>query len=260
MRYPKKMPSYLPRDFDIVPPLGLQGGALDENLELYYLRAVASIQEEKFAPRQVKTAYGVIKALPATMNKVIYEVGEPFPINGQNPIPQRELMKDVVSKMGNVVMLPDGRKEYPDIIIKQRGVSEKIPKTVEDLNQFQGSEFVHYFQHAYGSQYRNIARKFHIKGLMDPYRIAKNELLNYNIIKSWSSPVLWKIRSTLLTEAIGTDTIGWSRMGAGDVLTLEQALTSNKWWRDIAVSEPVNIDGLQGHIYRALRQKKRIAI
>lgn len=254
------MPSYLPRDFDIVPPLGLQG-VLDESLELYYLRATVSIQEEKFSPRQVKTSYGVIKALPAMMNRVIYEVGEPFPMNGQNPIPQRELMKDVISKMGDdIVRLPDGIKEYPDIIIKQRGVSEKIPKAVEDLDQFQGSEFVHYFQHAYGSQYRNFARKLHITGLLDTYRKAKNELLYHNIVKSWGSPVLRKIRSTLVTEAIGTDAVGWSNMDASDVLNLEQALTSSKWWRDVAVSEPVEIDGLRGHIYRSLRYKKRIAI
>ena len=257
MRYPKKMPSYFPRDFDIIPPLGLQR-ALDGDLELHHLRAYVSIQEGKEKPREVKTEYGVLRAFPTTMNKVIYEVGQPLPMNGVNPTPQKELISDVMSKMGNVVMLPDGRKEYPDIIIKQRGVSERIPKGVEDV--FQGSEFVYYFQQGYGSQYRNIARKFHIQGLMDPYRTAKNDLLYYGVIKSWNSPVLWKIRSTLLTEAISTDTIGWSKMGTNDVLALEKALASNKWWRDIAVPETVNIDGLRGHIYRALNRGKRIAI
>jgi len=259
MKLPKKMPSHLPHGFDILPPLGIQR-AVDEGLELYHLKATVSIQEGKENPREVKTEYGVLRAFPAMMNKVVYEVGVPFPTDGENAIPQKELIRDVTNKMGNVVMLPDGRTEYPDIVLKQRGVTEKIPKDVEELEKFQADEHVFYFQKAYGSLYRTIARKFHVVGLMNPYLVAKNELLYHGIIKTLGSPVLQKIRSILVTDSITTPTTGWSRMTADDILTLEQALIAKKWWRDIAVPEPVEIDGLRGHIYRALRRERRIAI
>ena len=239
-----------PRKLDLLPLLGLQT-AVDENLELYYCEVAASVQEGKRPSREIKTEYGTIKAQPETRNKILYEKGIPDPRNGIEPVPQRELLKDITENLP-IVLLPG--TEIPDVVLNERGVVEGVPKQVEDVKQIQGSEYVFSHQTACGIRTNWVRRTFGIHGLANPYDLIKSDLLYYNIIKS-PKPIQLKLRSTLKTRWISTDTVGWSSLGGDGVLRLEQALSGDKWWQDIGVPTPFQVDGIQGQIYHLLKRQ-----
>ena len=231
---------------------GVIEAAVDDNLELYHCEAAASIQEGKTPPREVKTEYGTIKAHPESRNAILYEKGARDPRNGIEPVPQRELLGDITENLP-IVLLPG--TETPDVVIRERGVVEKVPKQVEDLESIQGSEYVFSRQTGRGNRTGWVRRTFGIRGLANPYDLIKSDLLFYDIIKS-SKPIRLKLRSTLKTRWVCTDTTGWSGIGGNGVLRLEQALSAYKWWQDIGVPAPFQVDGLQGQIYQLLRRQR----
>lgn len=247
----KDYPLGWPRKLDFLPLLGLQT-AVDENLELYYCEAAASIQEGKRPRREVKTEYGTIVAHPESRNMIVYEKGVPDPRDGIEPIPQRELLEDITENLP-IVLLPG--TEIPDVVVRERGVVEKVPKQVEDLESIQGSEYVFSRHTARGNRIGWVRRTFGIHGLANPYNLIKADLLNYDIIRS-PKPIKLKLRSTLKSRWICTDTVGWSSLGGAGVLRLEQALSRDKWWQDIGMPTPFQVDGMQGQIYQLLKRQR----
>lgn len=251
----REYPLLWPRKLDFLPLLGLQA-AVDENLDLYYCEAAASVQEGKRPRREVRTEYGTIKAHPESRNKIVYEKGVLDPRDGIEPIPQRELLKDITENLP-IVLLPG--TEIPDVVIHERGAVEEIPKQVEDLEQIQGSEYVFSHQTARGNRTNWVKRTFGMRGLANPYDLIKSDLLYYDIIKS-PRPIQLKLRSTLKTRHITTDTVGWSSLGGDSILSLEQALSRDKWWQDIGVPTPFQVNGMQGQIYQLLRRKRLVVV
>jgi hypothetical protein len=247
-----------PRKLDFLPLLGLQT-AVDENLELFYCGAKATVQEGKLPRREIRTEYGTIKADPVTRNTIVYEKGIPDPRNGIEPVPQRELLNDITENLP-IVLLPG--TETPDVVIGERGVVERIPREVENLEPFQGSEYVFGYQTARGNLYHRVRRALGIHGLANPYNIIKSKLLYYDIIKS-PRPIQLKIRSTLKTRYVCTDAVGWSDIGPDNLLRLELALSKDKWWADIGIPTPFQIpvnSGIRGQIYQLLREKRLVVI
>lgn len=247
-----------PRKLDFLPMLSLQT-AVDENLELYYCEARASVQEGKEPRREVKTEYGSIKADPIRRNMIIYEKGIPDPRDGTEPVPQGELLRDFTERFP-VDTLPN--TEIPDVVIGERGVVERFPKALEDVEQLQPSEYVFDYQTARGNLYHRVRRALGIRGLANPYDIIKSKLLYYDIIKS-PRPIQLKIRSTLKTRWVCTDAMGWSSIGPENMLNLELTLSKDKWWTDIGVPTafqiPVN-SGIRGQIYQLLKEKRLVVV
>jgi len=249
------------RKLDFLPPMGLKIAVGEANLELYYCYVSVSIEETSVPrmPREAQTEYGTIKVNPAFRNIVDYEMGNPNPRNGIVPVPQREILDDIVDGLGGAVRIIG---EMPDVVIKSRGAVEKIPKAVEDLPAFQGAENVFYHQNAYGNFIHRVRRALGIPTIENPYRFMKSDLLRYRILRSPHDPVLKKLRSTLKTEYVITDTSGWSDLGDSNILALEEARL--RWWTDIgkptAFQIPMNHVGVQGQIYRLLRRNCLVVV
>jgi hypothetical protein len=245
------------RRLDFLPPLGLQIAVGEERLELYYSCLTVTIQEEKRPSRDIRTEFGTLKTRPALMNRVEYEMGMSNPRNGINPIPQREILGDIWGHLGDAVRIVG---EMPDIVIRSRGVVERVPKEVEDLPVFQGTEYIFYHQNGYGNFPHRWRRALAIRAISNPYRFMKADLLRYRIINRPNDPIFKKLRSTLKTEWLITEALGWSDIGDSGILSLEQALTQTRWWTDIARPARIQVNGIQGQIYRLLRRNRLVVV
>jgi len=249
-------PEEWPRKLDLLPLLGLQA-AVDDALELYYCEAMASVREGKKIPhREVKTEFGTITAHPEMRNTILYEKGTLNLRDGVEPVSQRELLNDITESLP-IVLLP-GTK-IPDVVMRERGMVEGIPKKVENMKQLQGAENIFSHQTAYGIRSKWMRRTFGIGGLANPYDLIKSDLLYYDIIKS-PKPIQLKLRSTLKTRYITTDTAGWGNFDGPSVLQLEQALSEEKWWQDIGIPTSFQVDGVQGLIYYLARRNRLTVI
>jgi len=243
------------RKLDFMPPMGLQVAVGAADLELFYCHTHVSVEEPSVPrmPREARTEFGTIKVNPIFRNVVDYEMGNPNPRNGVVPIPQKEILGDIMDGLGGAVRIMG---EIPDVVIKSRGVVEKVPKAVEELPAFQGAEDFFYFQKAQGNFIHKVRRALGMRGVENPYRFMKADLLRYHVITSTNDPVLKKLRSTLKTDYVITDTSGWGELGDPNILALEQV--KMKWWTDIGKPTPfqipVNHTGIQGQIYRLMRR------
>ena len=243
------------RKLDFMPPMGLQVAVGAQDLELFWCHTHVSVQEPTYRrmPREVQTEFGNIKVNPIFRNVVDYTMGNPSPRNGVHPLPQKEILQDIMDGLGGAVRIIG---DLPDVVIKSRGVVERIPPAVEDLPAFQGAEDVFYYQKAYGNFIHRVRRALGTRSIENPYRFMKADLLRYHILKSPRAPVLKKLRSTLKTEYVITDTVGYRELGDPNILALEKARM--KWWTDIgqptAFQIPWDHTGIQGQIYRLLRR------
>jgi len=241
-----------PRKLDFLTPLGLQV-AVDKNLELYYCVATVSMQRSRIPSEPIKTDLGVISIDTTSSDRVIWESGSPEPSNDVAPT-QKEILDTIVSNLG---------MEIPDIIVKRRGAVEKIPKSLEDLEQFGGVEDVFYQQTAHGN-YTPMLRKRLDLPLSNPYRFIKADLLTYGVVKSPRDPVFKRIRSILKTDWLQTDVSGYSALGRVNVFQLEKELCADKWWQDIGLVHPVetrvNSDLFEGNIYRLFKRGELISV
>jgi hypothetical protein len=257
----KPYPPNWHRKLDFMPPMQLQVVAGAGGLELYYCHARVTVKETTISrmPGEARTEYGTIRVNPAFRNVVDYEMGNPNPRNGIVPVPQREILDDVVDGIGGAVRIVG---KMPDVVIKSRGAVEKIPKAIEGLPAFEGAENVFYHQNAYANLIHKVRRSLNIWSVENPYRFMKSDLLRYRIVRSSHDPVLKKLRSTLKTEYVITDTSGWSDLGDANILALEQARL--RWWTDIGKPTPFQIPvdhtGVQGQIYRLLRRNCLVVV
>lgn len=247
----KPYPREWPRVLDFLPPLGLQV-ALDKDLELYYCVARVSIQKQKMPLRPVETELGVNISVDNTSgNTVVAKYGTPTPTTDAPT--QKELLENVVE---NVPV------DFPDIVIKKRGVVEKIPKILEDHESFQGVEDIFYQQTSRGNYTRMLRRAFHLP-IQNPFYFVKGPLLEHKIIKSPRDPIFRKIRSTLKTEWVKTDVSGYLEFGRTGVFDLGKALSGKKWWQDIGLVHPIeariNSSLYKGNIYLLWKRRELIA-
>lgn len=257
----KPYPDNWHRKLDFMPPMGLQVAAGAGNLELYYINSSVSIEEKSIPQvrRSADTEYGTIKVNPMFRNKVDYEMGSPQPRNGIVPVPQREILDDIMDGLGGAVKVVG---DMPDVVIRSRGVVEKVPPQVEKMPAFQGADSVFYHQDAVGNYIHRVRRALGTRSIANPYRFMKSDLLRMRIITSTNDPVLRKLRSTLKTQYLITDATGWSDIGDAGVLAFERARM--RWWTDIGQPTrfriPMNHLGVEGQVYRLLRRDCLVAV
>lgn len=203
--------------------------------------------------RELKTEFGRMKVSPIVRNRVDYRMGNPNPRNGVYPVPQREILEDIMNSLGGAVNIVG---DMPDVVIDSRGVVEKIPRKIEELPAFQGSEYVFYHQKAYGNFYRMARRALRIR-FANPYYFIKADLMERHILKTGREPVLKKLRSILKTEWVITDAQGYLNLGPSNIMRLERELIRRRWWTDIGEPTPFQVpvnSGIRGQIYRLQRR------
>jgi len=220
-------PPFFPRNVDLLTPLSLQE-KLDPSLELFYCMGHVSVPlMEATGGREVETDLGVkIKAssIHRGMTEVVYGRPEPTGMN----LSQREILENVVANTST--------REVPEVVLEGRGVREDVPKELEEVDVFQGSDMVFYLQSSVGNRYRSLRRMLQLP-LSNPYRIARGALLLHKIVNPWD-PVFKRMRSVLKTDWVITNRKGWTDLQAYH-LPLQRTLCREKWWQDTAIPHPI---------------------
>lgn len=259
----KPYPADWNRRLDFLPVLGLQSVVGDSDLELYYCSTSVSVKDTSMPriPRESRTKLGSFRVSPNFRNQVDYVMGRPDPHNGISPIPQREILDDILDSVGGVNILGD--REIADVVVNARGVVEKVPKEVESEPAFQGSEDVFYHQKKYGNFPHKVRQAVGIM-VANPYDFMRADLMESHIIERRNDPVLKKLRSTLKTEYLLTDATGYNTLGNDGILKFELASLKRKWWADIGRPTPFQITvdhtGLEGQLYHLVRRNAIVAV
>lgn len=258
----KDYPAEWPRSLDFIPLLGLQS-VIDKELRLYHCDAQVSVQEGRVPRQDIPTEHGVLRVDVTTTGKIRYEFGNPESRDGIELSPE-EILIDATGKIDAKYL-----GKFPDIIIKSRGVVEKIPKYLENEEPFQGAEDIFYLQRACGNWTHKMRK---MTGLMfrDFYEFIKSDIMAYLNLSPYHDIFKQKkIRSALktgwlYTDASGGDLRGYYSLGREGIFKLEKALTKDKWWQDIGLVHPIEtrIDHavLQGNIYRLWRRGELIIV
>lgn len=249
----KPYPPKWPRNLDFLTPLRLQT-ALDPDLELYHCSAIVSIPEGKKAPPEtIKTDLGgSIKIDRISRNSIQINYGAP------------KLRSDSVFSQGEILAEIQKTIEIPEAVVKRRNIRQKIPKAVEDLEPFSGTEYIYYQQTAHGNQTNKIKNAFNMPFLRNPYHFIKGELMSSGIINPHDG-VLKRLRSTLKTDWIIGEKEGYMALKDPIVsLKLPRALSGRKWWQDIGVPHPIeariNNSLFTGQIYQLDRRKHVVVV
>jgi len=252
-------PAFFPRNIDLLTPLTLQE-RLDPELELFYCRGHVSVPlREATGGREVKTELGIeIKAssIHRGRTEIVYGLRRP---TGYEPLTQREILEDVVANTSI--------EEVPEVVLRDRGVIEDIPRGLEDIEVFQGHDEVFYMQRGVGNRYRSLRRMLQLP-LANPYRIARELLLLHQVVKPWDKVFKRLGRSILKTEWVGVGSdrelkVGWMELETY-TYDIQRSLCENKWWQDTAVPHPISdrIDSriIKAQIYVLDKLDKLIAI
>jgi hypothetical protein len=226
-------PPFFPRNIDLLTPLSLQE-KIDPNLELFYCRGHVSVPlEEATGGKEVKTDLGVrIRASPIHRAKTEILFGWPRPFGGA--VSQREILEDVVANTST--------RDVPEVILENRGVIEDLPRSIQEVDPFQGYEEVLYLQHSVGNRYRSLRHMLQLP-LSNPYRIAREALILHGVVKPWD-PVFKRMKSVLKTDWIGVGLDkelrkGWMELEAQH-LPLQRAIVRERWWQDTAIPHPIS--------------------
>jgi hypothetical protein len=155
--------------------------------------------------------------------------------------------------------------EFPDIVIQERGVAERVPREVESMPQFEGSEDLIYYQKSSGNFTRKYRRALGIRILENPYYFTRAGLWEHGILPPGQRhPILKKIRGVLRTVTLRTDATSWGEIGKDGILALESVRIGERWNLDLG--RPVRLVGslngvsLGGQIYRLLKRDCFIAL
>jgi hypothetical protein len=259
---PKPYPLDWPRRLDFATPLGLQVSRYCNaaKLEVYHIVCETSVKSAFQRPSgDIKTEFGVLKKHPVDRDKLVYIKDTAFDPGDKGSrvlITQEEVLEDV-AKYYSIEYVG----EFPDIIIKERGVVEKILKELEDNPKLQGSEEIYYYQKSSGNFTKSLRRKLGIRVLSDPYYFVRSELWGLGVIPMGQShPILKKIRSVLRTVTLWTDAVGWGSLDKDTLTTMESSLMAKHYSHDLGM--PLRVTGradgtlMEAQIYRLLRRSE----
>lgn len=228
------------RRLDFLPPLNLQA-TIDGQLNLYYCDAVVSTST-KIGGDVVPTEFGELRMDATNANKVHYIKGKQDPRREIEPVTQREIREDILSRG----LQATDSEEVPGVVIQERGAMENMPDRLrEEVDALATSEYIYRYERRSGNYNRMLSNRLNFK-LFNPYQYSKGELLDRGFVKSPHDPVLRQIRSTLKTEWILPQDPSRGYLDLGPrLLTVEAALSREKWWETIGY--PVPFEGTADH-------------
>lgn len=257
MSHIKPYPENWHRRLDFLPLLKLQTDLGERDLGIYHCLAQVSVPGGFRIPKSVtETEFGELEFDQEVRNSMKYQmVSIDRQTNKPAPISHKEVLDDVEKYMGlSIGLKPED--DVPDMVIKKRGIGIPIPKQLEDLEVLQTSDKLFYQQEGTGNIVPKL-RRITLLPLENPYRWVKAELIGSGIIHALNHPVLRKLRSTLKTQWMMTDDLGWLDLGDAGILSIEDVLTNGKWWLDIGEPTPFEIpmnSGIDGQIYHLRRR------
>ena len=248
-----------PRTLDFLTPLKLQT-KLDPKLDLYCYDGVLSVSANssadmrKLSKTATTTELGInIDQTQISADKIRVRFGDVLP-NTDDLRTQSEILNDVEDNMPI---------EIPDVVTHLRGVVEKIPKECEEIESMQASEYAFYEQIDRGNQTKKMRTMLNMPQLRNPHAFIKGDLIKFGAVKNLKDPLLRRMRGILKTTWAITDDKGYLELGP-DILELEKALCTNKWWQDLGIVKSFSgdIEGriFSGQVYWLAKREWLIAI
>jgi len=147
--------------------------------------------------------------------------------------------------------------DVPGVTLTQRGTVNRLPSTLHLDNSLQSSEYIFRLETKHGNYTKMLRERLKIN-LKNPYKDIKNECLSRGILTDINDPVLKQFRSTLKTDWLITDTLGWNDLNQ-KIITLDAALSYRNWWQDEGYPLPFtgNTDHtlVKGQIYRLKKRE-----
>lgn len=234
--YVKAFDPWMVRNVDFVPVLSLQAG-IDKGQELYYLKGIFSEMKSSIEEPIETELGGMIKPMTTTGHGAEIKYGNINPEMEYRLTP-KEILRDIEGY------------EILDMVIHRKGTIHKIPRSIEDMEQIGGSDYLYHQQSSVGNRDKKIRRLTGIP-VISPYRTIESELLVHRKIFRRPKVIhsgLRKIRSVLKTDWIlPSDTMGWENLRHA-LLPVERAIRGKQqgktmgknWWQDTAMPHTIS--------------------
>lgn len=236
----RTLPDHWSRSIDVIPLMTLQY-ALDPALEIYYLKGHVSVPFPKISPKREP----IVTELGGTITQGTTRRGGTDVVYGRRiptyfRLTQREILEDITANAPRLRYPEVDEELIPEIVLKRRGIREKIPQEFEDIEVFQGNEEVFYQQTSKGNRTPSLRKMFGLP-LCSPYDIAKNGLLLHGIVGP-KDPVFKRLRGVLINNwiGVGTDRLhnkGWRALEDYGK-QLQTKFVRDRWWQDLAIPHP----------------------
>jgi len=251
MKKIKPYPLVWSRGLDFIPVLSLQQ-VLKPKKELYHCEAIVSVKREETVSsnkNSIQTELGgFIHTDTINRDKTVISYGVETPTEYR--ITQKEIFDEITSIT-----------QVPEVVVNSRGTCHPIPKNLQELEAFQGSNTLFHRQDAHGN-FTNKIRKMFGLPIRNPYYIITNQLREHNI----PLPDHHRMRSILKTKWIlPSYKNGWSKLDRKTMFQIHKALSpKEQWWTDIALPHPLSgvIDSkiINAQVYKLFYEGEVVAV
>lgn len=252
----KPLPDRYPRNVDFIPLLTLQN-TLQPELEMFRFQGIVSVSAEK-ARRLVdmknKETNLKIKIVRGNRPHTLID----YPLTGKvdTSLPTTT-GEEIIENVKNLTGLPE---LIPELVIKERGIKRKPPKSLEGIEAVQGIENLYQHESACGYHTKLISSVLGVR-FFKPFLAMRSELVNKKILKLWEVD-LRRMRSILPTDWLMGDNKGYDYfMATGSLQPTLEALCKGRFHQDTALFK-VRVDGIpiNNRVYLLKKRDELIAI
>ncbi len=251
-------PEKYPRIVDFIPLQSIQSALAKlrkEKQNLFYFEGIVSITQakaEKIIDKKDKKTNIEVKVIrkgPRAHTRIRYPITGKLDID--TPLkPAKEIITDVEGITG----LPE---LTPDIVLKRRGISIKLPRALED--EIQGVDSLYRFEKSRFYQPKSIEKIIGIR-FFKPFKsmrptIANRVNMTFDMRRS---------KSILETKWIVGDSVGFETLRP-KLQHLQNVLTANKFNQDVALYHKISNQHLaginfDGRVYNLLKRDEFVPL
>lgn len=257
MTVPRKpFPDRYPRNVDFIPLLTLQN-ILQPKLDMFRFQGIVSVSAEK-ARRLVdmkhKDTNLKIKIVRGNRPHTLID----YPLTGKvdTSLPTTT-GEEIIENVKNLTGLPE---LIPELVIKERGIKTKPPKSLEGVEAIQGIENLYQHESACGYHTKLIRSVLNMR-FFKPFLTMRSELVNKKIMQPWEID-LRRMRSILPTDWLTGDKKGYNYfMETGSLQPILEALCKGRFHQDTALFQG-RVDGIpvNNRIYLLKKRNELIPI
>jgi len=252
----KPFPDRYPRNVDFIPLLTLQN-TLQPNLEMFRFQGIVSVSVEK-AKKLVdikhKDTNLKIKIVRGNRPHTLIE----YPLTGKldTSLPTTT-GEEIIENVKDLTGLPE---LIPELVIQEREIKIKPPRSLEEIEAVQGIENLYQHETACGYHPKLVSSVLGVR-FFKPFLTMQAELVSKKILKPWEID-LRRMRSILPTDWLVGDSKGYNYfMQTGALQPTLEALCEGKFHQDTALFQ-MRVDGIpvNNRIYLLRKRDELIPI
>ena len=239
MTVPRKpFPDRFPRNVDFIPVLTLQN-TLQPKLEMFRFQGIVSVSAEK-ARRLVDMKHQdtnlKIKIVRGNRPHTLID----YPLTGKVDTSLPTITGEkIIENVKDLTGLPE---LIPELVIKERGIKKRLPRSLEDIEPVQEIENLYIHEQACGYHPKLVSSILGVR-FFKPFLTMKSELIDKRILKPWEID-LRRMRSILPTDWLTGDNKGYDYFaGTGTLQPTLEALCKDKFHQDTALFQ-LRVDGI----------------